>query len=150
MIPNTAVIPTMNSCAKTMCPCYISTPRNTKDYDQYGIRRNQYFVQYPEIAWPINFMSCPYRLHNSSSFTQTNDCAPVLDSRHTYIKAGHMNASDVGDMCRIEVIVMTSWKFEDVKNSKTHGVNGIAGVRDEETIVDIQKLKLFDALQNSL
>ncbi|KAL8537951.1 hypothetical protein ACS0TY_000045 [Phlomoides rotata] len=41
----------------------------------------------------------------------------TLDSRHTYIKAGHMKASDVrDDMCRIDVIAMTSWEFEDLKN----------------------------------
>ncbi|KAL8537975.1 hypothetical protein ACS0TY_000066 [Phlomoides rotata] len=85
-----------------------------------------YDKRYAEVAVPINFMSCPNPLINSSFLTDTNDCAyrdGALDasnssnSRHTYIKAGHMNASDVrDDMCRIDVIAMTSWEFEDLKN----------------------------------
>ncbi|KAL8550833.1 hypothetical protein ACS0TY_000058 [Phlomoides rotata] len=85
-----------------------------------------YDKRYAEVAVPINFMSCPNPLINSSFLTDTNDCAyrdgalnasNSSNSRHAYIKAGHMNASDVrDDMCRIDVIAMTSWEFEDLKN----------------------------------
>ncbi|KAL8550834.1 hypothetical protein ACS0TY_000059 [Phlomoides rotata] len=56
-----------------------------------------YIQDFPEIAVPINFMSCPQPLNYSSFFTDANNCANrdrVLDasSRHTYIKVGHMNA----------------------------------------------------------
>ncbi|KAL8550832.1 hypothetical protein ACS0TY_000057 [Phlomoides rotata] len=86
-----------------------------------GLMKRSYIRDFPEIAVPINFMSCPQPLNNSSLYTDANDCAHrdrVLDasSRHTYIKVGHMNASGVRDMCRIDMIVMTSWKFEDLKN----------------------------------
>ncbi|KAL8468415.1 hypothetical protein ACS0TY_031574 [Phlomoides rotata] len=73
-----------------------------------------------DVAWPINYMSCPYPLKKNSPFLAvTNDCAMASNSvniRHAYIKAGHMNASEVEDMCRIDLIAMTSWKFDDLKN----------------------------------
>lgn len=105
-----------DTCSFPNCSLY----RHNFSHDYpYGTERYQY------INYPINFMSCPHPLNNSSFFTDTNACAnreKVLDasnslsSRRIYIKVGHMNASDVTDMCRIDHIVMTSWKFKDVKN----------------------------------
>ncbi|KAH6784051.1 hypothetical protein C2S52_009010 [Perilla frutescens var. hirtella] len=75
-----------------------------------------------DLAWPINFMSCPTPLmnNNSSLLTDiTHHCASNISSspRFTYIKVGHMNASDVTEMCRVELIVLTSWKFKDLNTN---------------------------------
>ncbi|KAL1531991.1 protein SUPPRESSOR OF NPR1-1 CONSTITUTIVE 4-like isoform X1 [Salvia divinorum] len=68
---------------------------------------------------PINFVSCPNPLKNPSLFTDvTTDCASsLLPNTHTYIKLGHLNASEVPRFCRLDVIVMTSWPgFKDSNN----------------------------------
>ncbi|KAL8538029.1 hypothetical protein ACS0TY_000114 [Phlomoides rotata] len=68
-----------------------------------------------QVASPINFMSCPYQLNDSSFFTElASDCGH--SSRYSYVKVGHMNASDVRQMCRVDRISLTSWKFRDLKN----------------------------------
>ncbi|KAL8486885.1 hypothetical protein ACS0TY_023541 [Phlomoides rotata] len=59
-------------------------------------------------------MRCPYRLKNSSLFMELS--THCNSSTHTYIKVGHMNATDVGDNCSVDLIVLTSWNFKDVKN----------------------------------
>ncbi|KAH6783165.1 hypothetical protein C2S52_008124 [Perilla frutescens var. hirtella] len=65
-------------------------------------------------ASPINLMRCPTPLKNSSLFTDiTHDCASNSSTHtgySTYVKVGHMNASEVPQTCELEVIVMTSWK----------------------------------------
>ncbi|XP_057798656.1 LEAF RUST 10 DISEASE-RESISTANCE LOCUS RECEPTOR-LIKE PROTEIN KINASE-like 2.7 isoform X2 [Salvia miltiorrhiza] len=84
------------------------------------------------VAWPINFVSCPYRLEDSSNFTEITDCVSgensfgasnLSRSRYTYVKVGRLRALDIGDKCDIDLIVMTSWKFKNFKNvtlSKLH------------------------------
>ncbi|KAH6806831.1 hypothetical protein C2S51_027939 [Perilla frutescens var. frutescens] len=72
----------------------------------------------PSQSQPINLMSCPTPLKNSSLFTDiTHDCASNNSSslsRFTYIKVGFMEASEVPQTCVIDLIVMTSWnRFVD-------------------------------------
>ncbi|KAH6795121.1 hypothetical protein C2S52_005598 [Perilla frutescens var. hirtella] len=65
----------------------------------------------------INFMSCPYPLHNFS--TWHSDCDKALNSshgRHTYIKFGDFLAKDVDYMCTVYAAVPTSWNFTDMDN----------------------------------
>lgn len=77
------------------------------------------------VAWPINFMSCPDRLEDASQFTEVTDCVDGGSSigasnasrgRYTYVKVGHMAASDIGYKCSVDLIAMTSWKFKSFKN----------------------------------
>ncbi|XP_047970899.1 LEAF RUST 10 DISEASE-RESISTANCE LOCUS RECEPTOR-LIKE PROTEIN KINASE-like 2.3 [Salvia hispanica] len=79
----------------------------------------------PGVAWPINVVSCPYRLEDSSNFTDVTGCFSGENSvgvsnssraRYTYVKVGGMRASDVGDKCSVDLIVMTSLKFKSFKN----------------------------------
>ncbi|KAH6795133.1 hypothetical protein C2S52_005610 [Perilla frutescens var. hirtella] len=60
---------------------------------------------------PINFLSCPYPLHNTSLLTRVTDC-----DRHTYIRVGHMQVQDVDSMCTVDAVVPTSWNFTDMDN----------------------------------
>ena len=63
----------------------------------------------------VNLISCQNPLNNSSLFTDiTQDC----DSHHTfrYVYVGRIMASQVPHMCRLDLIVMTSWPgFVDLK-----------------------------------
>ena len=73
---------------------------------------------------PINFFSCPNPLKNSSLFTDvTTHCAssssPHLrnTNMYAYIKVGHMNASELPQLCTLDLVVMTSWpEFKDLNN----------------------------------
>ncbi|KAL8538026.1 hypothetical protein ACS0TY_000111 [Phlomoides rotata] len=63
-------------------------------------------------------MRCPYPLKNSSLFTHelpTHCHHPSNSSTHSYIKVGHMNVTDVGDMCTVYP-TLTSWAFKDLEN----------------------------------
>ncbi|KAL1553107.1 rust resistance kinase Lr10-like [Salvia divinorum] len=67
---------------------------------------------------PINFISCPNPLTNSSPFTDiTTHCVSNSSlNRYAYIKVGIMNASEVPYACGADLIVMTSWDFKDFNN----------------------------------
>ncbi|XP_057803920.1 LEAF RUST 10 DISEASE-RESISTANCE LOCUS RECEPTOR-LIKE PROTEIN KINASE-like 2.8 isoform X2 [Salvia miltiorrhiza] len=68
---------------------------------------------------PINFISCPNQLTNSSLFTDiTTQCASNSSHpRYAYIKVGHMTASELPYSCGVDLIVMTSWQeFKDFNN----------------------------------
>ncbi|KAL1553111.1 LEAF RUST 10 DISEASE-RESISTANCE LOCUS RECEPTOR-LIKE PROTEIN KINASE-like 2.5 [Salvia divinorum] len=69
---------------------------------------------------PINFISCPNPLRNSSLFTNVSSHCASDSSHHryAYIKVGHMNASEVPYTCGADLIAMTSWhKFKDLNNA---------------------------------
>ncbi|KAH6801411.1 hypothetical protein C2S52_001875 [Perilla frutescens var. hirtella] len=90
---------------------------NTSAYDNTfrGSTNNPYFSG---ANRPINLMSCPHPLKNSSLVLTdiTQDCASNSSPlpRYTYIKVGGMTASEVPQTCQIDLIVMTSWnKFMD-------------------------------------
>lgn len=92
---------------------------NTCSFPNYSSYKRAHLYPSPYAygeVLPINFLRCPHPLKNSSLFIEiTSDCAS--DSRgYAYIKVGHMDASDLTEMCQVEVIVMTSWKFKDLKN----------------------------------
>ncbi|KAL1553114.1 LEAF RUST 10 DISEASE-RESISTANCE LOCUS RECEPTOR-LIKE PROTEIN KINASE-like 2.5 [Salvia divinorum] len=73
----------------------------------------------PINSLPINFISCPNPLTNSSLFTDiTTHCVSNSSQhRYAYIKVGHMNASEVPYTCGVDVIVITSWyNFKDLNN----------------------------------
>ncbi|XP_057798650.1 LEAF RUST 10 DISEASE-RESISTANCE LOCUS RECEPTOR-LIKE PROTEIN KINASE-like 1.2 isoform X2 [Salvia miltiorrhiza] len=81
----------------------------------------------PGVAWPVNFVSCPHRLEDSSNFTEITDCINGASNssrgRYSYIKVGNMSGLDIGDKCGVDLIVMTSLKFKNFKNvtlSKIH------------------------------
>ncbi|XP_047968895.1 uncharacterized protein LOC125212700 isoform X1 [Salvia hispanica] len=69
---------------------------------------------------PINFISCPNPLRNTSLFTDiTTRCVSYSSHHHkyAYIKVGHMKASEVPYTCGVDLIAMTSWhNFKDLNN----------------------------------
>ncbi|KAH6806829.1 hypothetical protein C2S51_027937 [Perilla frutescens var. frutescens] len=97
---------------------------------------SDYNFTYPLITYwilfdvPINLMSCPTPLKNSSLFTDiTHDCASKnlsSLSRFTYIKVGRMKASEVPHTCGVDLIVMTSWnKFMDSNSNNNVSLSEI-------------------------
>ncbi|KAH6801410.1 hypothetical protein C2S52_001874 [Perilla frutescens var. hirtella] len=88
------------------------------------------YLYYFGLSLPINLMSCPHPLKNSSLvFTDiTHDCASNSSSlsRFTYIKVGNMTASEVPQTCGIDLIVMTSWnKFNDLNSNNSLSLSEI-------------------------
>ncbi|KAL1553082.1 hypothetical protein AAHA92_13802 [Salvia divinorum] len=72
----------------------------------------------PINSLPINFISCPNPLINSSLFTDiTTHCVSNSSHhRYAYIKIGRMKASEVPYTCGVDLIVITSWDFKDLNN----------------------------------
>ncbi|KAL1553113.1 LEAF RUST 10 DISEASE-RESISTANCE LOCUS RECEPTOR-LIKE PROTEIN KINASE-like 2.5 [Salvia divinorum] len=69
--------------------------------------------------FPINLISCPNPLRNSSLFTDVSShCASnSYQHRYAYIKVGHMKASEMPHTCVVGLIAMTSWyNFKDLNN----------------------------------
>ncbi|KAL1553080.1 LEAF RUST 10 DISEASE-RESISTANCE LOCUS RECEPTOR-LIKE PROTEIN KINASE-like 2.7 isoform X1 [Salvia divinorum] len=84
----------------------------------YRIPRNSSYP-YNGKPLPINFISCPNPLRNSSIFTDIPPHCVSNSSQHryAYIKVGHMDASEVPYTCGADLIAMTSWhKFKDLNN----------------------------------
>ncbi|KAH6812482.1 PR5-like receptor kinase [Perilla frutescens var. frutescens] len=83
----------------------------------YSIYRDTDKTADHEVAWPINFMSCPYPLMNSSLFTGCGRGGSSYgNGRYAYVKVGHTNVSALKVSCRVDLTVMTSWKFKDSNN----------------------------------
>ncbi|XP_073310147.1 rust resistance kinase Lr10-like [Primulina huaijiensis] len=62
---------------------------------------------------PVTFLSCSFP-PNDPLFIETSQCVSLSSntSRHTHIKAGDMDLNDLSwDMCRIDLVVMTSLPF---------------------------------------
>ena len=73
----------------------------------------------PINSLPINFISCPNPLRNSSVYTNiTTQCASNSSQhRYAYIKVGHMKVSELPHTCGVDLIVMTSWyNFKGLDN----------------------------------
>ncbi|XP_047969381.1 rust resistance kinase Lr10-like isoform X2 [Salvia hispanica] len=73
----------------------------------------------PTTQNPINFISCSHQLNNSSFFSDvTTHCASFRrPNTYAYIKVGHLNASQLPHMCKLDLIVLTSWpEFKDFDN----------------------------------
>ncbi|KAH6812848.1 hypothetical protein C2S51_021866 [Perilla frutescens var. frutescens] len=94
----------------------------------YSIYRDTDKTADHEVAWPINFMSCPYPLMNSSLLMKASSCgrgqnnvsnassSSYGNGRYTYVKVGHTNVSALKVSCQVDLTVMTSWKFKDSNN----------------------------------
>ncbi|EYU21044.1 hypothetical protein MIMGU_mgv1a018861mg, partial [Erythranthe guttata] len=80
----------------------------------YTYHNKIYYTFRPVKTWPITFISCPYPVNNSqhSLLLDTSQYCSVgfneSNSRHKYIKFGPLNGSSIMDMCRIDLMVMTS------------------------------------------
>ncbi|KZV17193.1 putative receptor-like protein kinase [Dorcoceras hygrometricum] len=63
-------------------------------------------------AWPVTVLSCPI-LVNDSLVIQADKCVTLSSdasiTRHMYIKVGNLYAQDVWDLCRIDLVALTSW-----------------------------------------
>ncbi|KAL1551294.1 hypothetical protein AAHA92_19155 [Salvia divinorum] len=73
---------------------------------------------YDDKPLPINFISCPKPLINSSLFTDiTAHCGSNSSHHHrySYVKVGHMKVSEMPHTCG-DVIVMTFWDFKNLSN----------------------------------
>ncbi|KAM7478019.1 hypothetical protein LguiA_026232 [Lonicera macranthoides] len=70
-----------------------------------------------EISKPIYSIKCPYRV-NSPLYVGAAPCINGTRRNSTttsfsYLKFGHMNASDLLDSCSIELMVTSSWPVKD-------------------------------------
>ncbi|XP_068344458.1 LEAF RUST 10 DISEASE-RESISTANCEUS RECEPTOR-LIKE PROTEIN KINASE-like 2.4 [Pyrus communis] len=63
-----------------------------------------------ELSKPIIFMTCETPV-NSPVYVDTAPCTSPMrnSSGHGFVKIGHLNASDMRDLCRIDLTVATSW-----------------------------------------
>ncbi|RXI05144.1 hypothetical protein DVH24_006401 [Malus domestica] len=63
-----------------------------------------------ELSKPVIFMSCETQV-NSPLYVDTSPCTNLMSSLsgHVFVKIGHLNASDMRDLCRIDLTVATSW-----------------------------------------
>ncbi|XP_042033427.1 LEAF RUST 10 DISEASE-RESISTANCE LOCUS RECEPTOR-LIKE PROTEIN KINASE-like 2.7 isoform X2 [Salvia splendens] len=90
---------------------------NDSDYSYYIPINYNSTYRYDYKATPINLMSCPNPMKNSSLYTNiSTKCSRMNDRPYLYIKVGRMRASEVQDLCRLDHIAMTSWEFHDLKN----------------------------------
>ncbi|KAM5551336.1 hypothetical protein ABKV19_026257 [Rosa sericea] len=70
-----------------------------------------------ELSKPIIFMTCENRPGNSSLYVDTASCINAT-SGHSFVITGDLNASDLWDSCRIDLMVLTSWiGTKDVNSS---------------------------------
>lgn len=79
-----------------------------------------YYEHYPypyssARPWALNFIMCPNPVKNSYLFTNITYCASDSSS-YRYVMVGDMKASQVENMCMLEMIAMTSWEFRDFSN----------------------------------
>ncbi|EYU21075.1 hypothetical protein MIMGU_mgv1a026470mg, partial [Erythranthe guttata] len=73
----------------------------------YSIKR--YDRKSHAITWPMTFVSCPYDpVVNNSQYPHVLDTSHCSDSKYSYVKLGALNGSYVMDLCRIDLMVMTS------------------------------------------
>ncbi|XP_042032035.1 LEAF RUST 10 DISEASE-RESISTANCE LOCUS RECEPTOR-LIKE PROTEIN KINASE-like 2.3 isoform X4 [Salvia splendens] len=87
------------------------------DYSYYIPINYNSTYRYDYKATSINLMSCPNPMKNSSLYTNiSTKCSRMNDRSYSYIKVGHMSASELPHMCRLDLIAMTSWHFHDLKN----------------------------------
>ncbi|XP_015065720.1 rust resistance kinase Lr10-like isoform X2 [Solanum pennellii] len=75
----------------------------------------QSYYSWLRSAEPIFMFNCPSAVNNSSTFLEISGCKL---SRHTYLKIGETNVSEVSDGCRMEFIAMTS--LPDIKNAENN------------------------------
>ncbi|KAB2627315.1 receptor-like protein kinase [Pyrus ussuriensis x Pyrus communis] len=63
-----------------------------------------------ELSKPIIFMTCETQV-NSPLYVDTSPCTSLMSSLsgYVFVKIGHLNASDMRDLCRIDLTVATSW-----------------------------------------
>ncbi|PIN08506.1 Serine/threonine protein kinase [Handroanthus impetiginosus] len=96
-------------------------PYNFSCGDPYRIKSP--IIEFPyEITRSITFMSCPSRVSNPL-LLETTQCFDrhsgfdIENRSYTYLKFGHLNAAYVMDMCRIDLMVMTSLPIKDEKST---------------------------------
>ncbi|CAN6562008.1 unnamed protein product [Malus baccata var. baccata] len=88
--------------------------RTVFDQDPYDIRewtkKRSGMFNYIEISKPIIFLTCETQV-NSPVYVDTAPCTSPMSSSsgHGFVKIGHLNASDMRDLCRIDLTVATSW-----------------------------------------
>ncbi|XP_042033960.1 uncharacterized protein LOC121780409 isoform X3 [Salvia splendens] len=65
---------------------------------------------------PVNLISCPNPVLNSSHFTDMSACT-LSHTRFRYVYVGHILASEVPHLCTLDLLVFTSWSgFGDFTN----------------------------------
>ncbi|XP_073127313.1 LEAF RUST 10 DISEASE-RESISTANCEUS RECEPTOR-LIKE PROTEIN KINASE-like 2.1 [Henckelia pumila] len=110
--------PTVKNNDTCSFPFYFPNWKNINGFDSFPYSIFSYNMsseekQPTQIARPITFFSCPFPLNDSDHpFIPTDKyCISSNTSvlRHTYIKVGeYLYAQDVRDLCRIDLVVMTS------------------------------------------
>ncbi|ONI21058.1 hypothetical protein PRUPE_2G048700, partial [Prunus persica] len=90
-----------------------------------------------ELSKPIIFITCKTPV-NSPLYVETAPCTDAISSPssallhsqgHSFVMVGHVNASDLTELCRIELMVRTSWpgtkgtnlSYIDIHNELVYG-----------------------------
>ncbi|BFG20595.1 hypothetical protein CerSpe_068690 [Prunus speciosa] len=90
-----------------------------------------------ELSKPIIFITCK-TLVNSPLYVETAPCTDAISSPssalprsqgHSFVMVGHVNASDLRELCRVELMVRTSWpgtkdmnlSYIDIHNELVYG-----------------------------
>ncbi|WMV16372.1 hypothetical protein MTR67_009757 [Solanum verrucosum] len=83
-------------------------------FDQPYTIFSTYYNEF-RVAEPIFMFNCPFAVNNSLTFLEISGCKL---NRHTYLKIGETNVSEVSDGCTMEFIAMTSWP--NIKNAENN------------------------------
>ncbi|XP_016512355.2 rust resistance kinase Lr10-like [Nicotiana tabacum] len=76
-------------------------------FDQYNTNIFHSYYYPDGVTEPIFMFNCPFAINTTTStFLEITGCKL---STHTYLKIGEMNASQVSDGCRVELVALTSW-----------------------------------------
>ncbi|XP_022887042.1 uncharacterized protein LOC111402943 [Olea europaea var. sylvestris] len=122
-----------DNCSLPQCSLFQYNFTNNFPYTIYSkkLKLNK-SIMLAEVESRFTFMSWPYYF-NSSVFSKTASCSHKVyasnDSysstgRYIYVKASDLNLTDVGDMCSIDLTVMTSWPFKEVNNLSHSDIRG--------------------------
>ncbi|KAI5342579.1 hypothetical protein L3X38_010454 [Prunus dulcis] len=111
-------------------PHYSLSSYNFSDGDPYQVRqwRGKALggINYFELSKPTIFLTCETPV-NSPLYVDTAPCIGDLSSSNSYVSVGRLNASDLGEFCRIELMVMMSSQrtknnsYIDIHNEMIYG-----------------------------
>ncbi|XP_040368752.1 rust resistance kinase Lr10 isoform X2 [Rosa chinensis] len=82
---------------------YYDDPYSTSQYRKYQNRTREVI----QLSKPIIFMTCETRPVNSSLYVETAPCVNAT-SGHSFVITQTLNASDLWDSCRIQLMVLIS------------------------------------------
>ncbi|XP_042033968.1 cysteine-rich receptor-like protein kinase 19 isoform X3 [Salvia splendens] len=96
-----------------------SFPKTSSKFYKFTDRSSSpYYIPDPsDKLLPVNLITCPNPVPNSSHFTDITACT-LSHTRFRYVYVGHILASEVPHLCTLDLLVFTSWLvFWDFTNA---------------------------------